>query len=181
MILKMKKLKYYLFSIILITFAGCGATGQIPEEKSIPTTPELEKVIDGDTFTIKTGEKIRVASIDTPEMYGENNIREAYSMQAYYRTKELLENNSFELRKLSQRDKDPYNRLLRNVYIINENKYLSEILVKEGLARVYYDTSLPLNHLLELCSFEKQAQKFQKNIWEAKSRGYFERKSPKCP
>lgn len=181
MTLNLRKLRYTCLSVVLILLSGCIETDQAPNVSQSPPALELEKVIDGDTFTLTSGEKVRISSIDTPEMYTENNIREAHSMQAYYRTKELLENNTFELRKLSSRNKDSYDRLLRNVYLLEKEEYLSKILIKEGLARVYYDTTLPQSILLEFCAMEKQSQKLQRNIWEAKSRGYFERKTPKCP
>ena len=88
----------------------------------------VSKVIDGDTVELGTGEKVRLLGINTPER------GQPYYEESKKRLKELIEGKEVTLEK-DITDKDQYGRLLRHVFLDNEN--VNTKLVREGLATVY--------------------------------------------
>lgn len=92
-------------------------------------------VVDGDTLYI-SGEKIRVADIDTPEISEPKCASEkALGEQATERFIELVNAGPFEMRAWQGRDEDKYGRKLR--VLIRDGRSLGDILVGEGLARTW--------------------------------------------
>jgi endonuclease YncB( thermonuclease family) len=92
-------------------------------------------VVDGDTFWLE-GRKIRVADIDTPEITRSKCPAEyRLGMQATYRFRDLLNAGPFELRTLPGRSIDRYGRELR--VVLRSGRSIGDLLVKEGLARVW--------------------------------------------
>ena len=83
-------------------------------------------IVDGDTFDVDSGERIRMLGIDTPER-GEYFYKEAKNRLA-----ELIEGKEVKLVKdVSERDR--YGRLLRHVYYNNE--WINKKMIDEGFAR----------------------------------------------
>ena len=97
----------------------------------VPITEEalVTKVIDGDTVTLKGGQRVRLLAIDTPEV-GEPCFEEAKKRLA-----ELTLNKVVNL-EADTRDQDAYDRNLRFLYLNDTNVNLT--LVKEGLAVAYF-------------------------------------------
>lgn len=92
-------------------------------------------VVDGDTLWIN-GVKIRVADIDTPEVSTPRcPYEKALGEQATYRLLDLVNAGPFELKKAGERDEDPFGRKLR--VLMRDGESLGDILVSEGLARVW--------------------------------------------
>jgi len=90
-------------------------------------------VVDGDTIRFE-GEKIRIADIDTPEVFSPKCAPEAaLGRQATLRMQELLNQGEVTLVRFGSRDVDRYGRKLRVVK--RDGRSLGEILVAEGLAR----------------------------------------------
>ena len=92
-------------------------------------------VVDGDTFWLE-GQKIRIADIDTPEI-SEPKCDSEYQlgMKATYRLRDLLNEGSFEVRPIGNRDEDRFGRKLR--VIVRHGQSLGDQLVSEGLARTW--------------------------------------------
>jgi len=90
-------------------------------------------VIDGDTIR-HGGIKIRLADIDTPEVFSPQCPYEAkLGRQATERLLELINAGPITLARSGSRDTDRYGRKLR---VIERNgRSLGDILVAEGLAR----------------------------------------------
>lgn len=90
-------------------------------------------VVDGDTLRVE-GVKIRVADIDTPEIFSPQCAREkTLGLQATQRLLELVNAAPFEMRAWASRDEDQYGRKLR--VLVRDGQSLGAILVAEGLAR----------------------------------------------
>lgn len=121
-----------LISVALMTVASLLAQGVLGAE--VDLTSRVTQITDGDTFRIETGDRVRLADIDTPEL-NENGYREAkeflsdmiYDKTVYLDVDDLYRNDS-------------YGRLVCVVYadynsthIINVNKAL----LVEGLAKLY--------------------------------------------
>jgi len=152
MIKKMKKI-----FIALIFLPAVVSASEFCADKDVCTTT-VTKVIDGDTVTIQSGEKVRYVGIDCPER-GDN-----YSKEAKKRNEELVKGKEVVLKK-DQTDKDKYDRLLRYVYI--DNNLINQILINEGLARVYI---LPPDDSQEenFTNAQKEAKDKMLGIWQDK-------------
>lgn len=89
-------------------------------------------VVDGDTLRVD-GQKVRIADIDTPEVFSPQCPSErALGDRATRRLTELLNAGPFELGGY-ERDEDVYGRKLR--ILRRDGQSLGAILVAEGLAR----------------------------------------------
>ena len=113
----MKKLLIGLFVAFVLLFIV---------SKVVSTPYYVVRVIDGDTVELNTGDIVRYISVDTPER------NEQGWLEAGMRNLELVLNKRVELIK-GDRDKDIYDRLLRDLIV--DNKNISLILIDEGLAR----------------------------------------------
>lgn len=102
-----------------VTFSRCGRV-------------RVNCVVDGDTIWLN-GEKIRIADIDTPEI-GRPKCQREYElgMAATRRLIGLLNEDSFQVRKYGDRDRDIFRRKLR--VIVRGDSSLGDLLVREGLA-----------------------------------------------
>lgn len=95
------------------------------------TGARVDCIVDGDTFWI-SGQKVRIADINTPEISSPACRREReLGEQAKRRLHQLMNAGPVELRR-SGRDRDQYGRLLRTVH--RDGRSLGEVLVAEGLA-----------------------------------------------
>jgi micrococcal nuclease len=114
-----------------------------------PETTRFEKlsdnyvvrVIDGDTFEIYSGEKVRLICVDTPER-GEDGFEEATRF-----LEELVLNKEVRLEKdVSERDK--YDRLLRYVFVSASGK---EVFVNKEIVKVGYGEIMRVEPDTKLC------------------------------
>ncbi|EKD52973.1 MAG: hypothetical protein ACD_61C00186G0010 [uncultured bacterium] len=103
-------------------------------ENILPRSAEkVTRIIDGDTFEIEGGIKVRLIGVDTPEMKNKNKTIDCFASEAKKKTEELLTGKEVVLEKdVSETDK--YGRLLRYVYV--GDKMINNLLVLEGYARI---------------------------------------------
>lgn len=97
------------------------------------------KVIDGDTFDLYTKngvKRVRLIGINTPETLDPRKDIECFGPEASKKLKEILEGKIVKIEgDDSQNDLDKFGRLLRYVYLNNEN--INHKMVKEGFAFEY--------------------------------------------
>ncbi len=85
----------------------------------------VERVIDGDTIFLSTQERVRLIGINAPEK------NQACFEESFQMLKLLIEQKNISmLRDISEKDK--YGRLLRYVFVENEN--INLIMVQKGFA-----------------------------------------------
>lgn len=112
-------------------------TGQMPSESDTAATVstvslvKVVRVIDGDTFEIEGGERVRLIGIDTPESVKPNSAIECYGKEASEYLKSLIEGKEVRLER-DQTDRDRYARLLRYAYL--GDVFVNEHMVREGYA-----------------------------------------------
>ncbi|XLQ19866.1 MAG: thermonuclease family protein [Candidatus Moraniibacteriota bacterium] len=119
---------------------------------------EVTYVVDGDTFDIDTGERIRMIGMDTPER------GEPYYKEATDRLKELIEGKEVVLKKdISETDR--YDRLLRHVYVGDD--WINKIMIDEGYAR--FVTFPPdVYHVDIFKEAQRDARKNNAGLWMKK-------------
>ena len=130
----LKELIILVFSLVSIYFPNQPVINNIIS----PQTDEIvvNRVIDGDTVELSTGERVRYIGIDTPEIDYENGQNDCYAIKAKEVNKKLVEKKQVILEK-DVSNKDKYDRLLRYIYVENNqnNKiFVNEFLIKNGYA-----------------------------------------------
>jgi len=130
---------------------------------------KVTRVIDGDTFEIEGGQKVRMIGIDTPESVhpdAEKNTEFGEKASAY--TKKLLEGKKVKLAKdVSETDK--YGRLLRYVYL-EDGTFVNELLVKEGYAKAAtYPPDVMYSDVF--AKAEQYARENNKGLWAYNEEG----------
>jgi micrococcal nuclease len=91
---------------------------------------KVKRIIDGDTFEIVGGEKVRLIGINAPE------IRDIYGEEAKQYLDRLIEEKNIDLRTDGYaKDRDRYSRLLRYVYL-NETD-INKQMILDGYAFAY--------------------------------------------
>lgn len=125
------------------------------------TQATVTKVIDGDTFEITGGKKVRMIGIDTPETVDPRRPLMCFGKQASDRTKELLLGKTVGLEKdVSETDK--YGRLLRYVYV--NDTFINKYLVEEGYAHASsYPPDIKYQNIFRQA--EAQARESNKGLW----------------
>ena len=116
----------------------------------------VKTVIDGDTITLTTGEKVRLIGIDTPER-GDDLYEEARE-----HLRSLIEGKNLELHKdISQTDR--YGRLLRHVYI--DDLWINQKMIEDGYARMV--TFAPdVAHVKAFTEAERSARDAERGLWK---------------
>lgn len=97
-----------------------------------PFYAKVTRIIDGDTFVIDTGDKVRLICIDAPEL-GKKGAEGSISYLA-----KLILGREVKLEK-DVNDKDQYGRLLRYAYLEKgENTtFVNKEMVKQGYAALF--------------------------------------------
>ncbi len=117
-------LKYTHVVIIIflcLSLSGCLGLENAPER----TAANVTRIVDGDTFVIDSGEKVRLVGVDTPE------VDEAYYEEAKQYMVENVLGQQVEL-EVDVSNRDTFGRLLRYVWLNGE--LVNEQLVLSGLA-----------------------------------------------
>ncbi|MCD6162361.1 MAG: thermonuclease family protein [candidate division Zixibacteria bacterium] len=115
-----------LFISISLLVPSCGKE-KSKDEKTISTKIAVT-VYDGDTFTLSSGKKVRIAMIDTPEK------GEPFCDEATQYLSDLVLGKEVSLKPIGK-GIDRYGRTLAEVYVDSAN--VSQLMLKAGLAVLY--------------------------------------------
>ena len=122
----------------------------------------VRRVIDGDTFELENGERVRLIGIDSPEYEPLKNHVQFFGKEASDYARGLLDRKKIRLENdIEPRDK--YGRTLAYAYL-EDGQLVNRLLVREGHARAKY---FPPNgrYRRELNNAQKEAQKSKKGLW----------------
>ncbi len=129
----------------------------------------VQRVIDGDTIELDTGEKVRYIGVDSPETKHPIKGIECYGKTSSEKNRELVEGKQVRL-ETDISETDRYGRLLRYVYLIDEVSttsaeiFVNEYLVREGFAKASsYPPDVKYQELLR--EAEVEARELQKGLW----------------
>jgi micrococcal nuclease len=136
----------------------------------------VSRVVDGDTFKLANGERVRLLGIDSPEKYDSDKLdRDAESSGMDKKTiKKLGELASDYVRNFVEgkrvylvkepnyQDRDIYGRLLRYVYL-EDGTFVNGKIVKDGYAQVY--EKYPVSKLDELRNLQRDARENNRGLW----------------
>lgn len=146
------------------------------DKKSGEETYFIKKVIDGDTYLLHNGEKVRLLGIDTPEQYDSDKleedalrsgkdkktIRKLGKLSSNY-VKELVEGKKVILKKEpNYEDRDKYGRLLRYVYL-EDGTLINAKIIQDGYGQVY--EKYPISKTEEFRRYQKDARENKRGLW----------------
>lgn len=136
----------------------------------------VKRVIDGDTFELENGDRVRLLGIDTPEKYDskkldkdseisgqdKKTIKKLGKLASDY-VKKLVEGKKVRLEKeKNYDDKDKYGRLLRWIYL-EDGTFINGKIVRDGYAQVY--ERFPVSKLDELRAYQREARENNRGLW----------------
>lgn len=122
-------------------------------------TVKVKRVVDGDTYILATGEKVRMIGIDAPEM------STYFGNDAKKHLKELIQGKTVRIKAdVMNRDKDRYGRLLRYTYLNNQD--INQKMVCDGYAIAY--TRFKFNKKTKYIYCQKSATENKQGMWATK-------------
>jgi len=123
---------------------------------------QVAKVYDGDTITLKNGERVRLLGINTPEIESRYRQNEAGGQAAKIWLQDKLKSGEV-LLEYDQQKRDKYKRLLAHLFLPS-GEHLNKVMLEQGLAVL---SIIPpnLRYVDALIDAEMQAQKEGLVIW----------------
>lgn len=121
----------------------------------------VNKVIDGDTIELLSGERVRYIGINAPEIKDAKGKMECFAEEAYRKNKEMVEGRWMKLEKdISEKDK--FGRLLSYAHL--EDLFVNDYLVRQGYA---FSASYPpdVKHQEQFRQAEEEARQNNRGLW----------------
>lgn len=148
------------WSVCLWTIATTVAFAQCPSPPVTATQQRIERIIDGDTFVLVGGDRVRVLGINTYER-NDPERRGAYAKAATQYATQQLQTRVVTLSPYPYR-RDRHGRVLAHVWV--NDAHLAESLLHEGLG---FAVAVPplTAHAPCLFAAEKRARLAARGIW----------------
>ncbi len=123
----------------------------------------VKKVIDGDTFVIENGERVRLIGIDTPETVDPRVDVAWFGKEASKKLKALVEGKKVCLKRDRDRtiERGKYNRLLRYAWV--DETFINKELLLQGYAFAY--TRYPFQYLEDFRRYQEIARRKGVGLW----------------
>ncbi len=123
---------------------------------------KVSRVVDGDTFVLENGERVRLIGVDTPETVHPSKPVQYFGKEASAFTKNLIEGKQVRLEYDVQKQ-DRYGRLLAYVYL-PDGTFVNAELVKQGYAQV--STYPPNVKYVDLFArLQREARENNRGLW----------------
>ena len=123
-----------------------------------PTKATVSSVYDGDTFTLDTGDKVRVGGVNTPEL----RPLEAYGVEAREATEGFVTGKDVTL-VYGSVERDSYGRLVAWVEV--EGEPLADHLLRAGVAHVFLIPPVETGDVESMLAAQAEAQQARRGIW----------------
>ncbi len=121
----------------------------------------VERVIEGDTFKLTNGEKVRLIGVNTPATDHPRKKIEYLGKAALAFTKKLCEGKMVKL-ELDWEDRDQHDRLLAYAYL-EDGTFVNAEIVKQGYGYAY--TQFPFKYSKEFRRYEREAREDRRGLW----------------
>lgn len=144
--------------LFLPLWGGC-----IPESVCGPSTGIITTVIDGDTFELESGVRIRLVLVDTPEITQGKN--DCYGHEAADYSEELIGGKTVSLTYDSAQCTDKFGRTL--AYVRVGDVELNTELVKRGLACALFIAPAGEARSEEFLTYEAEARTDRIGMWNS--------------
>ncbi len=102
---------------------------------SVALTETVDRVVDGDTFVLSSGDKVRLIGVDCPETQGPNGPGEYFAAEAGDFLDSLIADASIRL-EFDGRRTDRYGRLLCYVWL-DDSILVNKEIVRQGYGMAY--------------------------------------------
>jgi micrococcal nuclease len=147
--------------VVVVLAAGC-RSGTEAEPTAETTRAVVERVNDGDTLTLANGAKVRLVQVDAPELetdcYGRPALAALIALVPRGTRVRLLRDPRLD-------DRDRYGRLLRYVFVGDEN--VNVALVRSGAASPYFFRNERGRYADELIDAVDEARDARRGYWGA--------------
>jgi len=143
--------------MLFIFLSSLFAAPQVDPKSPGPKKGIITAVYDGDTFTLSTGEKVRLRGINTPEL----RPKEQFGLQARDAAANILLNEQVYL-EYGTIKRDSYGRLIASVR--TEEIDIAEYLLETGLGHLFLIPPDKVDHE-RLLKAQTKAQSSSKGIW----------------
>lgn len=133
-------------------------------ELTADETVSVKTIYDGDTIQLSDNRRVRLLSINTPEMARENNPAQALAVEARDAVSDFLANSKTIYLTFGQRKQDRYQRLLAHISN-SQHQSLEAYLVERGLA---FPLAVPPDTQYSACLRElaDRAREQNHGIWQ---------------
>jgi len=154
-----------LYTFLLVVLVASSLISMARRKTSPPESEThraiVERVIDGDTFVLVSGERVRLIGVDTPELGRKDRTVQYFAEESRDFLKGLVEGREVTL-KSDWRGKDRYGRTLAYVYI-GDSVFVNLEIVRQGFGFVY--TSYPFDYLEEFRAEQTRAMEESRGLW----------------
>lgn len=138
------------------------ASGRIPAGVEV----RVEHVVDGDTFVVSGGERVRLIGVDTPETRDPRRPVGCFGKEASAFTASLLPRGT-QVRLVGDAEqRDRYGRLLAYAYRLPDGLFVNAEVLRQGYALVL---TIPPNvaHAEQFTALAREAREQNRGLWGA--------------
>lgn len=152
-----------LLAVVLLLFTGCEQ--RIPEAApdSVERVSYLDRVIDGDTLQLASGDLVRLIGVDAPEKEGPYTRMEPGGKKAKAFVKRFLSDRDRLYLAFDHEKYDKHGRILAYVYREPDYRMLNQAIIQSGWARAY--RRFRYRKKEEFIQVEQEAKKKQAGLW----------------
>ncbi len=145
-----------------VRFLAVAAAGFLLAAAPADREAFVQRVVDGDTAVLATGERVRYIGVDTPELHHPRKPVEFYAREAKEFNRNLVEGKTVRLEWDVQRY-DKYGRLLAYLFL-PDGTFVNAELIRQGYAQLL---TIPPNvkyaDLFVRC--QKEAREANRGLW----------------
>ncbi len=149
-------------SAVLVAAFFVFQAGAAHADKSFSAT--VAQCTDGDTLVLDTGQRVRLAGVDTPEKGSKDTPPQHYASEAQRFTCEQTRKQRITVVPLSKNSRDRYQRLVAEI-ILPDGGSLNEQLLRQGMASFYAHKNLPEELVRRLTKAQSEALDKRAGCW----------------
>lgn len=148
----------------LIALRALGLTS-VADQDQRGRTVVVARVLDGDTFDTRNGERIRLLGIDAPEVAHHDSVEEPFGNESRDWLKATLQHQSVRLT-FEQRQQDHYGRTLAWVWL--DDRLVNQLSLQTGNSKLLAKYGLPLDLEEGLRKAAAEARVMKIGLWKRK-------------